>query len=299
VVLVEQPTYFLAAEIFRGHGALVLPAPMHPDGGVDVAELERRLSSGFYPSRPSLLYVIPSHHNPTGFSYSRPHREELCALATKQRLHVVADEVYHFLSWRGARPPRMVACAPGASPFVLSVSSVTKIFSPGARCGWVECADPALRESLEGIGYVQSQGGVAPLVGELVRASMAAGAVQRSLDGLVAEYAGRARLVEEALGGVGGMSVEFPLDGGYFAWVRFELPGGMDIKAFCELLEAADEPVRLLPGNVCRVEGGEEEGEQHARLCFASLDTEELVEGLRRLRAEYIRVKGETGSGIV
>jgi len=157
VVLVERPSYFLAAGIFRARGLRLGSLPMTRRGGaggalrVDVEALERGLRDGRMPV-PRLVYLVPTHQNPTGYTMPVRDRWRLCRLARTFGFLLAADEVYHLLDWRedGKRRParfsvldRMLAEQSDSSSNKLggcavSVASFTKIFAPGVRCGWIE-----------------------------------------------------------------------------------------------------------------------------------------------------------------
>ncbi|HEV8687573.1 MAG TPA: aminotransferase class I/II-fold pyridoxal phosphate-dependent enzyme, partial [Gaiellaceae bacterium] len=62
LVVVEGPTYLGAIMAFRSFEAEVVAVPMD-EHGLEVDELERRLSRGL---RPKLVYTIPDHQNPAG-----------------------------------------------------------------------------------------------------------------------------------------------------------------------------------------------------------------------------------------
>ena len=116
IVLVECPTYFLATKIFLSHGLKVQPLPMKNiqscgrddgaggtdtgSGGVDVEQLAKQLEE--YPSSllPRMIYIIPTHQNPTARTMSTNDRIRLSQLALHYNILIVADEVYHLLDWR-------------------------------------------------------------------------------------------------------------------------------------------------------------------------------------------------------
>ena len=80
IVFVEEPSYFLAFQIFRDHGLEIVGIPL--DGqGMDVDALERELAR----RRPKLVYTIPSFDNPTGQTLSDERRERLVALERRAR----------------------------------------------------------------------------------------------------------------------------------------------------------------------------------------------------------------------
>ena len=58
-VFVEEPSYFLAFQIFRDHGLNIVGVPMDNDGP-SIEKLEYALGD----SSPAFFYTIPSYHNP-------------------------------------------------------------------------------------------------------------------------------------------------------------------------------------------------------------------------------------------
>ena len=134
-VMLESPTYFLAASIFASNGITVCAPPRMDatNGGIDLDVLEMMLDESVIPP-PSAIYIIPTNNNPTGMTYSSSRREKLVRLASAHNIIIIADEVYHLLDWReDAKPGRMVTTA-GADPsLTISLNSFTKIFSPGLR----------------------------------------------------------------------------------------------------------------------------------------------------------------------
>ncbi|MDH5242034.1 MAG: PLP-dependent aminotransferase family protein, partial [Gammaproteobacteria bacterium] len=69
-VFVEEPSYFLAFQIFRDHGLNIVGIPVD-DEGLCVDALRRELAS----HKPAFLYTIPSYHNPGGQSTSDERRK--------------------------------------------------------------------------------------------------------------------------------------------------------------------------------------------------------------------------------
>ena len=158
-VWLERPTYFLAANIFRDNGLAVRPLPTRRDaGGLDVERLTAMVEEEGVPP-PRLIYVIPSYQNPTGSVLSVEERRGLAEFASRHGVTVLADEVYHLLDWERdgvvgstaatGRPASLVRFNPavdgdgdGDSGCCVSVSSFTKIWSPGVRVGWIEAPAP-------------------------------------------------------------------------------------------------------------------------------------------------------------
>lgn len=169
VVLIERPSYFLVQGILKSHCLIIRSLPMHAGtGGVDVDTLEEMVENGVMDA-PRMIYIIPTHQNPTGHTMPIEDRVKLAAFASRHGVLIVADEVYHLLDWRnvdsdGRRPARMASLSAlirastedPPSGGCVSVSSFTKIFGPGIRCGWVQGA-PDIIDSLVNYGYIKSQ----------------------------------------------------------------------------------------------------------------------------------------------
>ena len=89
-MIVEEPTYFLAFQMFRDHGLEIRGVPIDGDGLVvdalsDVVEAVR--ASG---KRVAFVYTIPAFQNPTGVTMSLQRREELVKAATAADVLIVA-----------------------------------------------------------------------------------------------------------------------------------------------------------------------------------------------------------------
>ena len=99
-VFVEEPSYFLAFQIFRDHELKVVGVPID-DHGMRIDVLEARLKE----HSPSFVYTIPSYHNPGGQSLSPERRVRLIELSQQHGFLIVADEVYQLLHYFDEPPP--------------------------------------------------------------------------------------------------------------------------------------------------------------------------------------------------
>src|SRR5690242_12959499 len=107
-IFVEEPTYFLALRIFADHHLNVISVHTNENGLV-IEALEEKLAE----FRPKFLYLIPTFQNPTGTTLPQEQRERLVQLAKEYDFIVVADEVYHLLSYTSStgKPPRSFAAS--------------------------------------------------------------------------------------------------------------------------------------------------------------------------------------------
>ena len=267
-IFVEEPTYFLAFDVFRDHGLRVVGIPIDNEG-IRTDALRDALSQ----HRPALLYTIPSFQNPSGITMSAARREELLSISREHDLLLVADEVYQLLDFGIAPPPPLAARV--SSTRVLSLGSFSKICAPGLRLGWIHGATPLLKTLLDS-GVVHSGGGFNPFGTGVMRSMLELGLADTCLDGLRGEYTARSATLCRALRDTL-PTAEFiePL-GGYFVWMR--LPPGIVASRLQPL--AAKEGVTFHAGSrFVNHEGFA----SFVRLSFAHYDSHALAEGVHRL----------------
>jgi 2-aminoadipate transaminase len=267
-IFVEEPTYFLALEIFRDHGLQVVGIPIDDDG-IRIDALQDALLH----HRPAFLYTVPSFQNPSGTTMSAARREQLMAVSQANELLIVADEVYQLLDFGTAPSPPLAAHCHAAR--VLSLGSFSKICAPGLRLGWIQGA-PDLLHTITRSGVVQSGGGLSPFVSGVMRSLIDLGLADVGLDGLRRVYAERSAVLCRALRELLPAVTFVEPAGGYFVWAQ--LPAVHSAAAFLPLAMAGG--VSFHPGARFSRGGG---FAQHIRLSFAYYDAPELEEGVRRL----------------
>ena len=268
-VFVEEPTYFLAIDIFRRRGLRIVGIPVD-DEGVSIEALEAALRA----QRPAFVYTIPAFHNPTGVTLSAARRERLVELAQRHGFLIVADEVYQLLDYAGDAPPPFAAridCG-----HVLSLGTFSKILAPGLRLGWVQGA-PALTAKLAQLPFVVSGGGLNPFTSALVRGIVENGWLDENVAALRRVYRERIATMDAALRRHLPPEVRFHAPrGGYFFWLRF--PAGTDTRRFLE--PAAKLGVGFRAGPKFSVCDGQREA---LRLSFAYYDAPTIEAAIARL----------------
>jgi DNA-binding transcriptional MocR family regulator len=270
-IFVEEPTYFLARKIFADHRLKPIALPMDADGLI-IDALEEELGR----SRPAFLYTIPTYHNPTSACLSAGRREQLAELSRRHDLTVVADEVYHPLSYTSVPPlPLARFCA---SAKIISLGSFSKILAPGLRLGWLQAA-PATIGHMVQCGLLDSGGGVNPFTSGVVRSAMELGLLNRNLTLLKDTYSRRMQAMCAALRQRLPGSIRFADPaGGFFIWLA--LAEGMDAGSL--LVKAIERNVEFMPGFKFSSRQGLK---NFLRLSFAYYDTPDLLEGVERLAA--------------
>ncbi len=269
-ILVEEPSYFLALRIFADHGLKVVGLPMDENGLV-IKALEDELKR----HKPVFLYTVPAFHNPSGVTLAADRRERLLQLSRKHHCLIVADEVYHMLSY-GPQPPPPPIAAHIKSGSVLSLGSFSKIMAPGLRLGWIQ-ADAQIMKGLTGCGLLDSGGGLNPFASAVICSAIDLGLQQTQLSRLKNTYTKRKDVLSRAFREHLPTSVRFAEPGGgFFFWLEF--PEGIDTEKM--LVEARKKNVGFLPGVKFSSSGGLR---NYARLSFSFYGIPQLEEGVRRL----------------
>jgi DNA-binding transcriptional MocR family regulator len=128
-VAVEDPTYIGAIDVFSAAGARLVALPSGAEG-IDVDRLRPMLET-----RPRLIYLVPSFHNPTGALMPERSRRVIARLATEFQIPVVEDNALAGLGL-GPTPPLPIAAFAKNAP-ILTIGSPSKLFWSGLRVGWI------------------------------------------------------------------------------------------------------------------------------------------------------------------
>lgn len=273
VVVVEDPAYTGALQVFRAAEAEVVGVPLDGDG-MDVTALESMLASGV---RPALVHTVSNFHNPRGVILAEERRIALARLADRYGFWVIEDDPYGEL-WFESPPPAPVAAH---SDRVIRLSSASKVLAPALRVGWMH----GNREVCSAVELLK-QG--ADLCGSSLTQQVAAGLLADEewfgdhLDELRRRYGARARALVSAVESEFAEHVSAtPARGGMFCWMQF-VDQGVDTQ---DLLQTAlGHGVAFVPGSAfaVRAELGAE-----LRLCFATSPEDVLQDAVRRLRLAY------------
>jgi DNA-binding transcriptional MocR family regulator len=275
VVIVEEPTYFLAFQMFRDHGLEIRGVPID-DEGLIVEALEAEVGAARAAGqRVAFVYTIPAFQNPTGVTMSATRRTKLVAAAAALEVLIVADEVYHLLRYApGEMPPPMSAYIDGGP--VLSIGTFSKILAPGMRLGWIHGATHRLT-ALADSGLILSGGGLNPVTSQLATAMMRNGWQGEYIEWLRATFARRSATTVAALREHMPAWVDFDTPcGGYFVWLR--LPSHIDGAALRS--RARQRGVDVRHGAQFSPTGSQA---NHVRLSYAFYDDADISEGVQRL----------------
>lgn len=129
IVLVEEPTFLGALQLFKLSGAKVIGVPMDQDGiKIDVLEI---LLNKY---KPKFIYTIPTFHNPTCTIMSMEKRYELLRLSYRYQVPIIEDDPYSDINYEAAGIPSLKAL--DKYGYVIYLSSFSKTMFSGLRIGY-------------------------------------------------------------------------------------------------------------------------------------------------------------------
>jgi GntR family transcriptional regulator/MocR family aminotransferase len=269
VVLVENPTYGGALDLFRALGFKVVGIPTD-EHGMQVEELEKLLQQ----HHPKLIYTIPNFQNPTGTCLSSQRRRLLIALADRYNVPILEDDFVGDLRYEGRAQPALKALDPGGR--VIYASTFSKMLMPGLRVGFLVAEGPVYA-SLVSYKRVNDLA-TSNLIQRALEAYVTVGRYQAHLRRCCRVYRKRRDAMLAAIGHhLPAEAHVNPPQGGLFIWLR--LPDGLSSTELLPL--ACEEGVAFAPGSRFFPDGSR--GERALRLNFAAQPPEEIEEGIKRL----------------
>lgn len=270
-VLVEQPTYLCALDVFRSYGANFASVEMDEDG-MKMDALEEALKAN---PNTKLIYTVPNFQNPTGRTMTEERRKQLAELAEKYDVYVLEDNPYGEIRFAGQHVPAVKSF--DKSGHVLYMSTFSKTLAPGFRLGWLVADEDVVNK----LTVLKQSADLH--TDNLAQFAVAQFFADNDVDAHVKEisalYGKRKDLMLE------GIKKDFPEgvkytdpEGGMFLWV--EVPGVDDtVELFKECLE---HDVAFVPGDpffAGEVQPGA------FRLNYSNMKEDQIEVGLKRLGA--------------
>ena len=191
-----------------------------------------------------MVYLIPTHHNPTGLVMPAEARRRVAAIAAAHPDTLFVDDMTlaELPLHDGPRIPPLAALGPD-QPNLVSVGSLSKLYWGGLRTGWIRGSE-GLIARLAAAKAAADQGSTA-----FQQATVAA--LLRGQHEIIVKWRGEwLRTRYDALAGalrasLPGWTWPEP-DGGLCVWAR--LPGQADSSAFAQA--ALRQGVALVPGRL-------------------------------------------------
>jgi DNA-binding transcriptional MocR family regulator len=255
-VAVEDPTFPGVLDALYRAGARVIGLPA--GAGLDPDRLEHVVRT----HRPAMVYLIPTHHNPTGLVMPAGHRRRVARLAAEHPGTLFVDDMtlaeLPLGEAPGPPPPPLAAFAPRQANLV-SVGSLSKLYWGGLRTGWIR-ASPGL------IARAAAAKAAADLGSAAFQQAITAALLNDGHDGIVAWRREWLRARHDALAGalraaLPGWTWPEPR-GGLTLWVR----AGGDTSALAQA--ALRQGVAVVPGRLLSASGDAGGAGEYLRLAF-------------------------------
>lgn len=130
-VICESPTYLGAIMAFNVQCPRWVEIPCDDDG-MDMQKLEEALRTQ---SRVKFIYVVPNFQNPSGRTWSEERRRRLVELSARYDVPIIEDNPYGELCFEETIPLALQHMDKDGR--VIGLGTLSKIFCPGLRLGWV------------------------------------------------------------------------------------------------------------------------------------------------------------------
>lgn len=226
----------------------------------------------------ALMFASPS--NPTGAVYPAAEIEAIGRWALEHDIIVLTDEIYEHLTYNGVEHHSILALVPELADNCIILNGVAKTYAmTGWRVGWMiapadiaKAATSLQSHMTSNVNNVAQMAALAAVSGDL-----------SAVDVMRETFAERRKLIHSALNEIDGVSCAEP-GGAFYAYPNLtgllERPlAGSSASTTVELADLVLDKanVAFVPGEAFGTPG-------YGRFSFA-MDTQDMIEGVRRIRA--------------
>lgn len=268
VVLVENPTYLTALQIFESYQAKAIGVDADKNGLV-LEDLERKIKE----YHPKFIYLVPTFSNPTGKTYTVENRKAIAEITAKYGVMVLEDDPYSKLRFEGVAVPSIKSMDKVGN--VVYLTSFSKVLAPGLRTGVAVGAKEVIRKLTIGKqGVDVSTSNLSQLI---VAEYLKRGYLFPNIEKSMPVYRERKNAMIEAIKKY--MPEEYKYvnaEGGLFIWGEFDAP----INTVELAVEAIKHDVAYIQGQVFYADGS---GLNTMRLNFSNATVDRIDAGIHRL----------------
>ena len=277
VVLAEEFTYAR----FNAIGNL-LHVHVHPVELDEHGVVPKALEKAIRAKAPRALYLVPNCQNPTGSVMPDKRRREIAAIAKRNNITLIEDDVYGFLVSAPTVPIAMYA-----PQNTIYIGSVSKSLSPSLRFGFASVPESLVERVTAACSALTPF--TSTISAELFTQLVDSGAAERTVAAKRVVVATNRRAAERALDG---LSVHSHIASPHL-WI--ELPRGIDAHEIAERARARGIAVlpsaTFSPNRRPRVEA--------IRISIGSTDDARRIEGAVRTLASIVMDGRLGGGGVV
>lgn len=196
IIKTKLPSYVKSLEMFNA-------------AGLKIDKLSKKINN------PSVIYTIPTFHNPTGKVMNSTDREIFINKYASQN-PIIEDDVFRDL-WYEEEPPKPLKSYQGEN--IIYINSFSKTISPGLGVGWI-CADSYIIDKLSEIKH-QIDSGTSIINQKLAAKWLESNEYNKNIKSLRKNLKDRRDLIESILNR--DFSEVFSWkkpSGGYFYWLK-------------------------------------------------------------------------------
>lgn len=270
-ILVPDPVWLNYINVSRFLGAVPVSYSLHEETGfqMNLQEIKEKIT----PKTKAIVLVTPN--NPTGGVLEKDVLQDVAAIAQKNDLLVISDEIYERLIYDKA-VHISIASLPGMKERTFTLNGMSKAYSmTGWRIGYVAAPEAYIQAINK---FHQHNTTCAPsFVQDAAVAALRD--EQDEVQRMVAEYERRRNYAVQAINAIPGLHCTCP-KGAFYIFINCKALGKSSEELASYLLDTAH--IALVPGNVFGTGG-----EGYLRMSFAN-SYEHIVGGCSRL-ADAVR----------
>ena len=262
-IFVENPTYFLAINIFKNHNINIIPI----DEYADINNFEFKNDTLY------LYYIIPFFQNPTGKTINYDEINILLNILqnNKKNLYIISDEAYQLFDNKNVSLAHY-------NNNIISLGSFSKILCPGIRLGWIFTKNHNIIEQYKNIAYLKSGGGVSPITQKIVYNIIESGELCPLISSINNYIHKSINIIDNILLPLKENKTIFYIKpkGGYFFWIKLL---NVNINEFFSKMEQNN--VIVLKGNNCSYNNS---CNNFIRICNCYLSHKNLKKAIENMR---------------
>ena len=261
---VESPSYIASLNLFQSSGARMERVPMDKSGMMPWM----MKAAG---EEDSMAYVIPTFQNPTGIVMPLHRRIEMVNYCKEYRMPLIEDDVLRDM-WLDSPPPPPLKSMDDRGG-VIYIGSVSKMFSPGMRIGWVAGPESVIQRLAD--VKMQMDYGVSSLTQELAAELLESGLYYEGVRQVRERLRERRDWMMELLEQIMKPYADWSRPtGGFFVWLRLK----NRVSADWLFEQALYKRILLNPGSIY-----DRQFISSFRISFGYLPKEEMERSLRCL----------------
>ncbi len=236
-----------------------------------------QLEAARTPKTKALLFCSPS--NPTGSVYSPEQVKAIGEWALKNKICIIADEIYEHLLYDGAKAPSLPVVVPGLAESTIIINGVAKTYAmTGWRVGWmigpkdvIKAATNLQSHLTSNVSNVSQRAAIAALTGDLSAVHKMGEAFDR-----------RRKLIVGLLNEIPGFQCPMPT-GAFYVYPSVKGALGKTIRGKVANTSAELATIILDEVEVAAVPGEAFGPSGYLRFSYA-LGDEDIVEGIGRIK---------------